>query len=104
MREIVVLRLNRKIDYVCEEKHVIPFPEVGDPGFYRLTLSMSAFFRTDKARSWTETYAFVLRHPNQFSISVAAMKATQHTDLLSFFRHIGYERKTKKFIQHGKSD
>lgn len=84
--------------------HTFPFPEFEDKGFYRTAISYSAFFEGTKGRNKNDDYLFYLvdrRYPGTaYEIERdASLPVKMHLDLLDFFKNIGYDRKTKKYIK-----
>lgn len=98
----------RQIDLKDGCKHVaihnIPYPEFDDKGFYRTSISYSAFFEGTKGRNKNEDYLFYLVD-RQYPGTIyelerdASLPVIEHTDLLDFFKNIGYDRKTKKIYK-----
>lgn len=99
----------RQIDLEDGCKHValhkINFPEIPDPGFYRTHISYAAFFESTKRRNWSEQYLFSVSDRDSMSyrsdyemLRDRKLPVVEHTDLLAFFKHIGYDRKSKKFL------
>lgn len=85
--------------------HSFPFPEFKDQGFYRTIISYSAFFESTKMRNKNKDYLFLViredepRTPYELERD-DKLPVFQHSDLLSFFEYIGYDRKTKEYVIH----
>lgn len=95
----------RQIDLQDGCKHVaihsFPFPEIPDKGFYRTITSYAAFFESTKGRNSNDNYLFRVIDrefpPTDYEVKRdAELPVVEHSDLLSFFKHIGYDRNTKK--------
>lgn len=82
--------------------HKFPFPNFGDPGFYRSSISYSAFFESTKRRNWSKDFLFCVDDgfykDDWTKKRDADLPVTEHSGLLDFFKGIGYDRASKKFL------
>ena len=103
----------RQIDLQDGCKHVaihsFPFPEIPDKGFYRTITSYAAFFESAKGRNKNDNYLFRViqsEYPlTDYEVKRdAELPVVEHSDLLSFFKCIGYDRSTKKLLLTSKGN
>lgn len=104
MRILKVKQIDLKDGCKHIAMHNIPYPEFKDKGFYRTSISYFAFFEGKKERNKNDDYLFyeVSRTFPGTTYEIerdATLPTKEHADLLDFFKNIGYDRKTKKYIK-----
>ena len=104
MKTLKVKQIALSGKWIC--MHEFPFPEMLDPGFYRTMISYGAFFESAKQRNWSDKYLYLVvkeygYRPAWELEEIAKLPIVKHENLLDFFKNIGYDRKSKKFITDG---
>jgi hypothetical protein len=107
MKTLTVRQIDLKEGCKHVRLHTFPFPDVRDKGFYRTVTSYSAFFEGVKRRNRSDRYLFSvldLRDGDfrgEYELKRdAALPVTEHASLLDFFKGIGYDRGSKKFLHN----
>jgi hypothetical protein len=102
MRTVTVRQLDRKSSKTVMF-HEFPMPEVRDYGFYRTTISYSAFFDSGKGRNMSDRNLFIAQRGddgdfirNYLNEDDSNVPVTEYSDLYHFFHEINYCQKTKK--------
>lgn len=103
MRTVIVRQIRRRGDIATVAFHKFQMPEVRDHGFYRTSISYSAFFESGKRRNWSHKYLFTIQGQGEEDMrrdwekdADAKVPVVEHESLYDFLSSINYCRKTKK--------
>lgn len=112
MRKLAIVEINLR-NYSHERVFEVNFPGYSDNGFYRQTLSLSAFFHGTRNRNVTSTTLYFYHRWEDFEVQCEMtskiegcgnlddrkLPRTQLNGIWEFYKAIGYDYKTRKYIK-----
>lgn len=76
--------------------HKFPLPNVGEPGFYRQTVSYNAF-RTKKRQYKGSILYYAQDEEDKFFPPIKSVPMFIHENIWEFYKAIGYDHKKNKY-------
>lgn len=103
MRLKFVMEYDDKLTRV-RHVHLLVTPTLGEPGYYRSTVSAGAFFNYSPKRMGSRyqggsRYLSFLKSMDQYSsyVDLSVIPTSFHASIWDFYKAIGYDYKKKKF-------